>query len=156
MFKKILRVRFIILLGVIFTFINSAVFMIAGVVDSIHGYSLFIKHGISAEYRPGLHLLNALDMFLVSIVFMIFALGIMKIFTHYHLPEVDLPGWLKISSFKELKILLWETILVTLVVFSLTGLVNTTEKLTWDHLVLPLIILILTASLYLVKKEDKH
>lgn len=156
MFKKILRFRFIILVGVIFTFINSAIFMVAGVVQSVHGYTIYIKHGVSEEYHPGVYLLNALDMFLVSIVFMIFALGIMKIFTHYHLPGQDLPAWLKIDSFKELKVLLWETILVTLVVFTLTSLVTIKEKLTWDLLVLPVIILLLTASLYLVKKEDKH
>jgi uncharacterized membrane protein YqhA len=156
MFKKILRLRYIVLLGVIFTFLNSVFFIIAGVVESVHGYVVYFKHGISEEHRPGLYLLNSLDMFLVAIVFMIFALGIMKIFTHYHVPEEDLPGWLKIKNFKELKVLLWETILVTMVVFSLTRLIKIQGKFTWDQLILPCIILILTVSLYLVKKEDKH
>ena len=77
------------------------------------------------EHKPGLQILKGLDLFLVSIVFMILGLGILKIFVFSHMPFTDLPDWLNIKNFKELKILLWETILVTLVVFSLTGFVST-------------------------------
>jgi predicted membrane channel-forming protein YqfA (hemolysin III family) len=67
-----------------------------------------------------------------------------------------LPPWLKIDSFKELKILLWETIIVTMVVFTLTQIASLKNTLTLDVLILPGTVFILSISLYFVKKEDKH
>ena len=100
--------------------------------------------------------MKGLDLFLVSMVFLIFALGIMRIFTHYKTSDEDLPGWLRINDFKELKILLWETVIVTLVVFTLTELVNSKQSLKTDALIMPGVILLLTVSLFLMKKNDKH
>ena len=153
MFKKILNVRYVFLIAVIFTFINSIFFIVGGAIECIHGYNLFFKHGMSEEYRPGMYLLKGLEMFLVSMVFMIFSLAILKLFIAYGEGDEHLPGWLKIHNFKELKLLLWETIIVTLVVFSLTKMASI-EALTWNALILPGIILMLTGGLFLMKKSS--
>jgi uncharacterized membrane protein YqhA len=71
------------------------------------------------------------------------------------MPFNDLPDWLNIKNFKELKILLWETILVTLVVFSLTGLVSGKDTLTWNVLILPAVIFVLSLSLFLMKRGEE-
>jgi uncharacterized membrane protein YqhA len=130
--------------------------MVGGVIESVHGYKAFLNEGINKDEHPGMYLLKGLDLFLVSIVFLIFALGLMRLFTHYHHTEEDLPPWLKIDSFKELKILLWETIIVTMVVFTLTQIASLKNTLTLDVLILPGTVFILSISLYFVKKEDKH
>jgi uncharacterized membrane protein YqhA len=117
---------------------------------------IFYQYGFEEEKINGTYLLKGLDFFLIGIVFMIFALGIMKIFTHYHIPDDNFPEWLKIKSFKELKILLWETILLTMVVFCLTQVRGAKESIKWDLLVLPAIILVLTISLYLVKGKKEE
>jgi len=155
MIKKILRFRYVFLIAVFFTLLNSLFFLVSGVINSLHGYKIFLQQGIKGEEHPGLYLLEGLDLFLVSMVFMIFGLGIMRIFTHYNDTDENLPSWIKIESFKELKILLWETILVTLVVFELTEIVTIKQSLKWDSLILPGIILLLTLSLYLMKRNDK-
>lgn len=154
MFNKILRIRYVFLIAVVFTLLNSFFFLIGGVLESIHGYMLFYQHGLDGESRPGTYLLKGLDMFLVSMVFLIFALGIMRIFTHYHSSDENLPGWLRINNFKELKILLWETVIVTLVVFTLTEIVSSNKALNLDALIMPGVILILTVSLFLMKRND--
>jgi uncharacterized membrane protein YqhA len=156
MFSKILQVRYVFLIAVIFTFLNSLFFLIGGVIESIHGYRLFFEHGLDGEYRPGAYLLKGLDLFLVGLVFLIFALGIMRIFTHYNSTDENLPAWLRISDFKELKILLWETVIVTLVIFTLTEIVTSKQSLKLDALILPGVILMLTLSLFLMKRNDKH
>ena len=156
MFNKILRVRYVFLIAVIFTLLNSLFFLVVGVIESIHGYMLFYEHGLEGEHRPGVYLLKGLDLFLVSMVFLIFALGIMRIFTHYHSNDENLPGWLRINDFKELKILLWETVIVTLVIFTLTEIITSKQSLKPDALILPGVILILTVSLFLMKRNDKH
>lgn len=156
MFNKILRVRYIFLIAVFFTLLSSFVFLIGGVIESIHGYRLFFAHGLEGEHRPGVYLLKGLDFFLVSMVFLIFAFGIMRIFTHYHSSDENLPGWLMIKDFKELKILLWETVLVTLVIFTFTEFVTSRQSLKLDTLIMPGVILILSISLFLMKRNDKH
>ncbi|MBZ5856081.1 YqhA family protein [Flavihumibacter profundi] len=156
MFKKILNIRFFILLGVAFTLINALLFIIGGALESIKGYMIFYQYGFEEEKSIGIYFLKGLDFFLVGIVFMIFALGIMKIFTHDQIPDDNLPEWLKIKSFKELKILLWETILLTMVVFCLTLIRSSKESIKWDLLVLPAIILVLTVSFYLVKGKKEE
>ncbi|MGB4771032.1 MAG: YqhA family protein [Chitinophagaceae bacterium] len=153
MFKKLLYVRYLFLIVVIFMMLNSVFFIVGGVIESIEGIRLFITHGLDEEKKPGLKLLKGLDLFLVSIVFMIFAIGIVRLFGIYKHDDGDLPSWLNISSFKELKVLLWETILVTLVVFTLTGIATDRSGLHWEMLILPGVILILSLSLYLMRKH---
>jgi uncharacterized membrane protein YqhA len=153
MFKNILAVRYVFLIAVIFTFINSIFFIIGGAMECIKGYQIFLEHGMSEEHRPGMYLLKGLELFLVSMVFMIFALAILRLFIVYHAPDEHVPAWLNISGFKDLKILLWETILVTLVVFSLTK-IATAGVLNWSTLILPGMIFLLTGSLFLMKKSS--
>jgi len=155
MINKILRFRYVFLIAVVFTLLNSLFFLCVGVMESVHGYAIFLEHGINGEERPGVFLLHGLDLFLVSMVFLIFGLGILSIFINYHKVDENLPDWLKIENFKGLKILLWETVLVTLVVFSFTGIISSKESLQWSSLILPGIILILTTGLFLMKRSQK-
>lgn len=145
------------ILGVIFTLLGSLFFLVGSIADSIKGFAALFQYGFEGmeEHKPGFQILKGLDIFLVSIVFMIFGLGILKIFVLSHMPFTDLLDWLNIKNFKELKILLWETILVTLVVFSLTGLVSGKETLTWDALILPAVIFVLSLSLFIMKKGEE-
>ena len=155
MINKILRFRYVFLIAVVFTLLNSLFFLCAGVIESVHGYKLFLEHGLNGEERPGVFLLQGLDLFLVSMVFLIFGLGILSIFINYHNVDENLPDWMKIGNFKGLKILLWETVLVTLVVFSFTKIITTKEALKWDALIFPLVILVLTLGLFLLKRSTK-
>ena len=153
MFKKLLYLRYLFLIVVIFMMINSLFFIIGGVIESVDGIRLFIMHGLDEEKKPGLKLLKGLDLFLISLVFMIFAIGIVRLFGIYNHDNDDLPAWLNLHSFKELKVLLWETILVTLVVFTLTGIATDRSGLHWEMLILPAVILILSLSLFLMRKH---
>lgn len=154
--KQLLKIRYISLIAVFFTLLNSLVFMAAGVYESVKGYKMFLEHGVSDEHRPGVYVLKGLDLFLVSMVFMIFGLGILRIFTHHKQDEQDLPGWLKIDNFKQLKVLLWETIIVTMVVFCFTEMATSRTALTLNSLFMPGVILLLTIALALMKRQDKH
>jgi hypothetical protein len=83
-------------------------------------------------------------------------LGVLNIFINYHKVDENLPDWLKIGSFMGLKILLWETVLVTLVVYSFTAVIAKIDSLQWNVLVLPGVILILTIAVVLLKRTEKH
>lgn len=153
MFKKLLYLRYLFLVVVFFMMVNSIFFIIGGVIESVEGIKMFLEHGLDEEKRPGIKLLKGLDLFLISMVFMIFAIGIVRLFGIYNHEEGELPSWLNIHNFKELKVLLWETILVTLVVFTLTGIASDRGGLRWDMLVLPAVTLTLSLSLYIMRKH---
>ena len=159
--KNLLKIRYIFLIAVIFTLLNSTFFLISGVIESIHGFEIFFRKLVSGEkILIGIYFMEALDRFLVAFVFMIFGLGIWKLFFVKNTNTQNLPKWLQIESFKDLKVLLWETIMVTLVVFTISLVVNTTadkgfvtDSFNWNALILPTIILILSVSLYYMRKE---
>src|SRR6478735_8523521 len=152
--KNLLRVRYIFVIAIVFTLLNSFFFLINGVMESLHGFEVFFRKLRSGEpILIGVYFMESLDRFLIAFVFMIFGLGIWKLFYVKEGQVVDLPAWLKIESFKDLKILFWETIMVTLVVFTISMVVNTTaekgaiiDSLDWHALILPAIILILSLS----------
>ena len=58
---------------------------------------------------------------------------------------------MKVKSFLDLKLLLWEAVLTVLVVVFL-GLATKTEYLRWEVLILPASILMLAISLFIMKK----
>ena len=154
MLEKLLRIRYVYLIAVFFTFLNSIFFLFQGVLFALHGYEAFFdQHFRKKEVRPSIYFVESLDAFLISLVFLIFSLGIMKIFTHYHTESSNLPEWLNIKSFIELKILLWESIIITLVVFSVTTMIRDHDNITWNILISPAVLLALTLSLYLMKKH---
>jgi len=156
MLNKILRIRYVFLIAVFFATLNSLFFLVAGAVKCVKGYKIFLENSFSVEGHPGLYLLEGLDYFLVSMVFLIFGLGVLNIFINYNKVDENLPDWLKIESFMGLKILLWETVLVTLVVYSFTAVIAKMDSLQWNVLVLPGVILILTIAVVLLKRGEKH
>ena len=153
--QKLLHVRYMYLIAVVFTLINSAVFLLVGVRQSFEGYA-GIYHYLRGEdiANPRLPLLESLDWFLVSLVFLIFSLGIMKIFIGYEHSDAGLPSWLKIHDFKQLKVLLWESILVTLVVWTMSSVARHIGALTWAVLALPVIVLVLAVGLFLMRGRE--
>jgi uncharacterized membrane protein YqhA len=101
--------------------------------------------------RPLLPALEAVDMFFMALAFFIVAVGLAQLFVG------DLAfvkgisfSWLRIESFAQLKMLLWDTFLVTLFVFFVTRVVSAHTH-NWDLLILPVAIALLTLSSFLLK-----
>jgi|GEM_PF-1212141 len=103
-------------------------------------------------------LLHAVDLFLVAIVFFVLSLGILVLFNNPDSPlPVRLPEWLRIKNFMQLKIILWEAILTTLVVAYLAMLAEKEiqgEEITVQTLVVPGGIFLIALSLFFLKKGE--
>lgn len=149
-----LKFRYIFVIAVLFLLINSFVFMIVGAVECVQGYIEIIDAGFKSSdtFRPGIHLLDGLDYFVSSLVFMIFGIGLGQLFLVEEASIDLLPEKLKINSLKDLKILLWETILIALVIFCVTHLLRSNIK-SWDLLPFPILILVLAIALFFMKFE---
>ena len=129
----------------------------------IYEFAVAVAHVGSADrnHFAGLiatGLLKSVDTFVMVVVFFVFALGVLILFHDPSRPfPINLPDWLHIRTFIQLKIVLWESILTTLVVSYIAGLA---EK-RMDHitislydLILPGAILLISLSLYLIKGRD--
>jgi uncharacterized membrane protein YqhA len=114
-------------------------------------------HNIPGKMAIGL--LHAVDLFLVAIVFYVLSIGMLILFTDADSGfPIKLPRWLHVESFVELKIILWEAILTALVVDYIAGLAEKKingEELTIYNLILPGAVLLISLSLFFVKKEGK-
>ncbi len=150
--------RIIAILIALFLFINSLAFNIGGIWLSCKGIYLIIKGEMLTEVRPGVMIMESIDVFLLALVFLVFAIGIIKLFVpdaHQSIKVRNL-HWLKIENFTDLKMLLWETVLTTLVVFFVTGYVHNEEYVDWKMLTLPVSILLLAISYLIMKKSEPH
>jgi uncharacterized membrane protein YqhA len=126
----------------------------------ISGEKHFVQYSdLSAVEPPSLMLLEAVDSFLLSFVFFIFSFGLYKIFFLSGENESGdkLPKWLRMESIFELKALLWQSVLTTMVVIFLNNAVITISHntMSWQFLVLPGSILIISIALYFLKLAEK-
>lgn len=140
---------------------------IALAIIGIYEFGLAVAHVTSSdkEHIGGLiatgHL-KTIDMFLLAIVFFVFALGILVLFQDSEsMIPVKLPEWLRIKTFIQLKVTLWEAILTTLVVSYLAGLAEKKfdrQVVSIYDLIIPGAILLIALSLFFLKKgeSDNH
>ena len=153
MFQSLLKIRYLAIVIVILAVFHALAFLFMGTKSAFQGYTHLVDG--DGDSRPTLELLHSLDYLFVSLVLIVLGLGIARLF----LLDPDsgqvahLPEWLRIESISELKVLLWETILSSLLII---GLSNLTEgilgKVDWSVLLTPAAILILSLSLFFMKK----
>ena len=155
MLRRILQVRFLILLIVVFTIINAIVFILLGIFISVDGIIGLLQGQMHTEEHPGLKILESLDIFLVALVFLIFAFGIAKLFISdgNEKPGIKIPAWLDVHNFTELKLLLWEAVLTTLVVFFVSDVVKSEGHYSWELFIIPGSIIMLSLSIFILRKH---
>lgn len=143
----------------ILIFVAGLVLTFLGGFDFVHAF----QHVTTAdkEHFVGLtaiSLLQAVDLFLISIVLYVFSLGLLMLFSRPDQPiPIKVPEWLRVKSFMQLKMILWEAILTTLVVSYLAGLVRMKingEKIDFDTLYIPGGIFLIAISLFFLKKGE--
>lgn len=148
----LLKFRYIFVVAVFFLLTNSIVFIVLGVVGCVEGYIEFTKAGFSLSNGESIssHLLEGLDHFVSALVFMIFGLGLGQLFLLNNVLPEKFPAGLRVKTLKGLKVLLWETILVALVIFCITHVLTSNIR-SWEILPLPVMILVLSLALFFVK-----
>lgn len=145
----------------ILVFISGLVFVLLGVFDLILAFTHFGEELHSVGGLIAIGLLHSVDLFLIAIVFFVLSLGMVLLFNDHEtiLANYPLPEWLRVKNFIQLKIILWEAILTTLVISYLAGLSERKIKgveLDIQILYVPAAILIIAISLFFLKKEGKH
>jgi uncharacterized membrane protein YqhA len=156
-FQQLLKIRYLAIVIVALSVLHAVAFLVMGTRIAIHAYWHLMDDTAGAGWsRPGVELLHSLDFLFVALVLLVLGLGVAKLFLLKLSDEESqpLPRWLRIQSITQLKILLWETILTTLLIVSLSDLIRDLfTKLEWSALAMPVAILILALSLFFMKKD---
>lgn len=161
--KKLFDASQIIIKAIAFiVFLSGAIFTLLGVYDFLHAFTFLVDENRSAVVGfIAVGLLRAVDLFLVAIVLFVFSLGLFVLFVvgDESTFPAKLPSWLKVSNFIQLKVLLWEAILTTLVVSYLAALAERRlggGELVVQDLIIPGAIFLIAVSLFLLKRGESH
>jgi uncharacterized membrane protein YqhA len=157
MFRSLLRIRYLAAVVALVFALHAAGFLALGLIRGYHTYTLLIKGGRSGEEgRPGVHFAESVDALLFSLVMLVLAVGTASLFLPVRAEEDrrSLPEWMRVKSLTELKLLLWEAILATLVVTAASSIIGAMPHIEWKHLALPVAILALSVSYFLLKKTE--
>jgi len=140
-------------------FLAGIVLIIIGIYDIVLSFNHMEKN--DSHQIPGLiatGLLKGVDMFLMAIVFFVLSIGILVLFNNEEtLSVLPIPDWLRVKNFVQLKIILWEAILTTLVISSLASLVEKKSyniQIDLEAFIVPGIILLIAISLHFMKRGD--
>ena len=157
MFRSLLRIRYLAAVVALVFAVHAAGFLALGLLRGYHAYALLIRTERSGEEgRPGVHFAESVDALLFSLVMLVLAVGTASLFlpVRAEADRHDLPEWMRVKSLTELKLLLWEAILATLVVTAASSIIGAMPHVGWHHLVLPVAILGLSISYFLLKKME--
>jgi uncharacterized membrane protein YqhA len=157
--------RFLIILIIALIFISAIFITGLGIVDLWLGISHLWTENQSEHYittATAIGIMEGVDTLLVAVVLFIFSYGLLVIFFSSKdelLNQLNIPTGLRMKSFLDLKIVLWEAALTTLVIGFLIAVADTelhNQEPGIEILYIPIAIALITASLFLIKKDNKH
>jgi uncharacterized membrane protein YqhA len=131
-------------------FVNFLFTAAMGVYRSFHAFYVLYNGG--PEAKPGIEILESLDLFLVGLVFLILSFGFMKLFypefSWFH--KINLP-WLKVEDFIQLKQLTWNAMLLTLLIIFGAQVIRSNRQLDWTLLIIPVSVALFSISAKFLK-----
>ena len=165
--RYFIQVRWLMIAAVFFGVVGAVTMVVVGSLSTIDSVGIYLGTGTAdafsseAALAVTVGLISALDQFLLGLVLLIFAAGVFELFIVADRDQVETeharpPDWLKITSVTDLKVKLLEVIIVLLAVLALKGVLVSTDQLQWTDLVVPVTILFLALSVWLIKKAHKH
>jgi uncharacterized membrane protein YqhA len=147
------RLRYISLIAVIASGLGSVLMFLIGAIKTGRAYLTYfggIAHQPDLSAKQAItYMIQAIDVFLIGLVLMIFAGGIYTLFVQrLESGATEINSWVKITSITQLKRILVELVIVVLIVRTLEGAMAIEPgDYKWENLVLPLGILMLALAL---------
>ena len=158
MVSFLLRFRFLAAVVVIIVLVHAIGLLVLGATMGYKAYTIMAQGPPwTGEDRPGIHIAESVDALLFAIVLMILALGTANLFLTKdpHAHDKDTPMWMRVESFLELKLMLWEAILLVLVMATMTSILPRLDHLDLNMLILPGVIVLLAGGLFLVRRSSQ-
>ncbi len=138
----------------------SLLLMVCGILAVILGGNILVESilvliGLK-DGLPGVYLIEAVDTYLFALVILMLSGGIFKLFVGDENTLKNSIVFANIKNFKDLKVLLWETILLTLTVWCSLGFFLDPDNLRYELLIFPVSIVLLALALKLMRGNDNH
>ncbi|MDH3708908.1 MAG: YqhA family protein [Cyclobacteriaceae bacterium] len=160
MIERIFKIRYLAILINIFVGINTLALIFIGIMRTFYA----IKHIADVNklsdhnYRPGIEIAEAIDVFLIALVFLVFLIGINTLFIKYNDEEYlkSIPKWMRVKDFSQLKLILMEAIIATAFIMFISAFISQLEEFNWEFLVVPISILLLAISFKVLKWKEDH
>ena len=149
--ERVFKIRYLALCVSLLLFLSGIMAIILGALRLFE--SILIVIGIHEGEKPGIHIIESVDTLLFSLVILILAGGIYKLFVGNQDTFKESAVFSKLNSFMDLKVLLWETLLLTLTVWCALNFFIEPENLNYEQLILPVSIVLLALALKLIKEE---
>jgi len=153
--RFLLKLRYLVVVAMVFSILNGIALLGLGAYKSIKSYQVLLAGTpLQSGKGPGIQLVESVDVFLAALVLIILGIGLAVLFLirDEEQDSLHLPSWMKVKSFLELKLILWEAVLTVLVVAFLGHAAVQAQDLHWEILILPASILMLAVSLFIMKK----
>lgn len=150
--ERFFKVKYLALLVSILLMISGILAIAIGAIRLVESFLQLL--GVH-EGKPGIHLIESVDTLLFALVILVLAGGIYKLFVGNQDTFKESVIFSKLNSFMDLKVLLWETLLLTLTVWCVLSFFLDPEDLKYELLILPSSILLLALALKLIKEEKK-
>ena len=153
-----LKLRFVTLIAVVFSFLASVLMFLVGAAKTLKSFRIYfwqqplggdVPDYLDVSDQTMIALVESIDAFLVALVFFVLSTGIFKLFVQ-DIPASKKWAWDEIRTFEQLKKTLVEMIMVVLVVFFLSVALYEGEQLQWTILVIPAGVVLLALSIKLV------
>lgn len=150
--ERIFKVKYLALIVSILLMISGVLAIVLGAIRLVE--SILVMLGIH-EGKAGIYLIESVDTLLFSLVILVLSGGIFKLFVGDENTLSENIVFSKIKTFMDLKVLLWETLLLTLTVWCALGFFINTESQNYEQLILPVSIVLLALALKFIKGEKK-
>lgn len=154
--NSVFRLKFLALIISILIVISGLCALFLGLFRMYEGTTETLKLFEGHEGTPGVYFIEAIDTLLFSLVILVMGGGIFKLFVGDKNTFKDSVVFSKIHSFMDLKILLWEALLLTLTVWCSLNFFAHPQDLKYELLILPTTILLLAIALKFMKSSQKH
>ena len=158
MIDRIFRMRYLAVIINVFVGINTLGLICLGIFRTYRAIlHLFDMESYSdPEFSPGIEIAEAIDVFLIALVFLVFLIGINTLFIRYDDEDYlnSVPKWMRVKDFSELKLILMEAIIATAFILFISGFATQVEQFDWEFLVIPGSILLLAISFKILKWKE--
>ncbi|MDX1335083.1 MAG: YqhA family protein [Gammaproteobacteria bacterium] len=154
-----IRLRYVSLIAVIASGLGSVLMFIIGAIKVFGAYNAYFGADYLDTTLPNeaaniaiTFLIQAVDTFLIGLVFMIFSGGIYFLYIrHIDTEKPEVSSWIRIQNISQLKNILAELVIIILFVKFLEGALKfSLNDLKWEMLVLPAGIMMLAIALKLL------
>ena len=157
MLKVFIHFRFFSFIAILCSLIGSLLMFVIGATKTYHAFNAVLFNIVPNETLSHLkpsdiattYLIKSLDAFLIALVLFIFAYGVYSLFLFKEKEKNPHPAldWIKIPNISHLKNILAEVIIIILFVKFLEIVFISLDQISWEVLLLPVAILLLSLGL---------